>query len=57
MRLERAHKLDDSMLRVPTTTRLAVTNKDAAAATAVYDTFDKKLAAAIRWAVGRPARK
>jgi tetratricopeptide (TPR) repeat protein len=44
MRLERAHKLDDSMLRVADDyARWLSRNKDAAAATAVYDTFDKKL--------------
>src|SRR3984893_7212356 len=44
MRLERAHKLDDSMLRVADDyARWLSRNKDAAAATAVYDAFDKKL--------------
>src|SRR3982074_1177518 len=44
LRLERAHKLDDSMLRVADDyARWLSRNKDAAAATAVYDTFDKKL--------------
>jgi len=44
VRLERAHKLDDSMLRVADDyARWLSRNKDAAAATAVYDTFDKKL--------------
>src|SRR6267154_1967885 len=44
LRLERAHKLDDSMLRVADDyARWLSRNKDAAAATAVYDAFDKKL--------------
>jgi tetratricopeptide (TPR) repeat protein len=44
MRLERAHKLDDSMLRVADDyARWLSRNKDAAAATAVYEAFDKKL--------------
>jgi tetratricopeptide (TPR) repeat protein len=44
-RLERAYKLDDSMLRVADAyARWLSRNKDAAAATAVYETFDKKLA-------------
>ncbi len=44
VRLERAHKLDDSMLRVADDyARWLSRNKDAAAATAVYDAFDKKL--------------
>src|SRR6267154_320085 len=44
LRLERAHKLDDSMLRVADDyARWLSRNKDAAAATAVYDTFDKTL--------------
>jgi tetratricopeptide (TPR) repeat protein len=43
-RLERAHKLDDSMLRVADDyARWLSRNKDAAAATAVYEAFDKKL--------------
>src|SRR6266403_351877 len=43
-RLERAHKLDDSMLRVADDyARWLSRNKDAAAATAIYDAFDKKL--------------
>src|SRR5712672_3222673 len=45
LRLERAHKLDDSMLRVADDyARWLSRNKDAAAATAVYEAFDKKLA-------------
>src|ERR1700682_4050559 len=44
-RLERAYKLDDSMLRVSDAyARWLSRNKDAAAATAVYEAFDKKLA-------------
>jgi tetratricopeptide (TPR) repeat protein len=44
MRLERAYKLDDSMLRVADEyARWLSRNKDAAAATAIYETFDKKL--------------
>ena len=44
-RLERAHKLDDSMLRVADAyARWLSRNKDAAAATSVYEAFDKKLA-------------
>jgi tetratricopeptide (TPR) repeat protein len=44
LRLERAHKLDDSMLRVADDyARWLSRNKDAAAATAVYEAFDKKL--------------
>src|SRR6202163_1401396 len=44
-RLERAYKLDDSMLRVADAyARWLSRNKDAAAATAVYEAFDKKLA-------------
>ena len=44
IRLERAHKLDDSMLRVADDyARWLSRNKDAAAATAVYEAFDKKL--------------
>ena len=43
-RLERAYKLDNSMLRVSDEyARWMTRNKDAAAATAVYETFDKKL--------------
>lgn len=43
-RLERAYKLDDSMLRVSDEyARWMTRNKDAAAATAVYEAFDKKL--------------
>ena len=55
-RLERAYKLDDSMLRVADAyARWLSRNKDAAAATAVYEAFDKKLRAASAGA-GRPAR-
>ncbi|HTF01609.1 MAG TPA: tetratricopeptide repeat protein, partial [Bradyrhizobium sp.] len=44
-RLERAYKLDDSMLRVADAyARWQSRNKDAAAATAIYEAFDKKLA-------------
>jgi tetratricopeptide (TPR) repeat protein len=44
VRLERAYKLDDSMLRVADDyARWLSRNKDAAAATAIYDAFDKKL--------------
>jgi tetratricopeptide (TPR) repeat protein len=44
-RLERAYKLDDSALRVMDAyARWLSRNKDAAAAQAVYETFDKKLA-------------
>src|SRR6266403_2290579 len=44
VRLERAYKLDDSMLRVADAyARWTSRNKDAAAATAVYEAFDKKL--------------
>jgi tetratricopeptide (TPR) repeat protein len=44
MRLERAYKLEDSMLRVSDDyARWLSRNKDAAAATAVYEAFDKKL--------------
>src|SRR6202795_4028449 len=44
LRLERAHKLDDSMLRVADDyARWLSRNKDAASATAVYEAFDKKL--------------
>src|ERR1700712_5118743 len=43
-RLERAYKLDDSMLRTADDyARWLSRNKDAAAAAAIYDTFDKKL--------------
>jgi tetratricopeptide (TPR) repeat protein len=43
-RLERAYKLDDSMLRVADDyARWLSRNKDAAAANAVYQAFDKKL--------------
>src|SRR6267143_4772490 len=43
-RLERAYKLDDSMLRVADDyARWLSRNKDAAAASAIYETFDKKL--------------
>src|SRR5258705_10127350 len=42
-RLERAYKLDDSMLRVADAyARWTSRNKDAAAATAIYDTLHKK---------------
>jgi tetratricopeptide (TPR) repeat protein len=45
VRLERAYKLDDSALRVSDAyARWLSRNKDAAAATAVYEAFDKKLA-------------
>src|SRR5580704_17803482 len=44
VRLERAYKLDDSMLRVADDyARWLSRNKDQAAATAIYDAFDKKL--------------
>src|SRR6266852_7632438 len=44
-RLERAYKLDDSMLRLADAyARWLSRNKDDAAATAVYEAFDKKLA-------------
>ncbi len=44
-RLERAYKLDDSALRVTDAyARWLSRNKDDASATAVYETFDKKLA-------------
>ena len=44
-RLERAYKLDDSALRVTDAyARWVSRNKDAAAATGVYEAFDKKLA-------------
>ncbi|MDB5636299.1 MAG: hypothetical protein JWP51_1207, partial [Bradyrhizobium sp.] len=44
-RLERAYKLDDSMLRVADAyARWLSRNKDDAAATGVYEAFDKKLA-------------
>jgi tetratricopeptide (TPR) repeat protein len=43
-RLERAYKLDDSMLRVADAyARWNSRSKDAAAATAIYEAFDKKL--------------
>ena len=43
-RLERAYKLDDSMLRVADDyARWLSRNKDAAAASAIYEAFDKKL--------------
>jgi tetratricopeptide (TPR) repeat protein len=45
MRFERAYKLDDSMLRIADGyARWLSRNKDPAAATAIYETFDKKLA-------------
>jgi tetratricopeptide (TPR) repeat protein len=45
VRLERAYKLDDSALRVSDAwARWLSRNKEAAAATAVYEAFDKKLA-------------
>jgi tetratricopeptide (TPR) repeat protein len=45
VRLERAYKLDDSMLRVVDEyARWQSRNKDDAAATATYEAFDKKLA-------------
>src|SRR5579859_298199 len=44
VRLERAYKLEDSMLRVSDDyARWLSRNKDAASAKAVYETFDKKL--------------
>jgi tetratricopeptide (TPR) repeat protein len=44
-RFERAYKLDDSMLRVADAyARWLSRNKDDAAATAIYEAFDKKLA-------------
>ena len=44
VRFERAYKLDDSMLRVADAyARWLSRNKDSAAATAVYEAFDKKL--------------
>src|ERR1700755_1160590 len=44
VRLERAYKLDDSMLRVVDDyARWLSRNKDAAAASAIYEAFDKKL--------------
>ena len=44
VRLERAYKLEDSMLRVSDDyARWLTRNKDAAAAMAVYEAFDKKL--------------
>jgi tetratricopeptide (TPR) repeat protein len=43
-RLERAYKLEDSMLRVSDDyARWLSRNKDAASATAIYESFDKKL--------------
>ncbi|MFL6837802.1 MAG: tetratricopeptide repeat protein [Bradyrhizobium sp.] len=43
-RFERAYKLEDSMLRVADEyARWSSRNKDAAAATAIYEAFDKKL--------------
>src|SRR5882672_11293613 len=45
VRLERAYKLDDGMLRVADDyARWLSRNKDAAAASAIYEAFDKKLA-------------
>jgi tetratricopeptide (TPR) repeat protein len=45
MRLERAYKLDDSMVRVADAyARWLSRGKDPAAATAIYEAFDKKLA-------------
>src|SRR5947209_751943 len=45
VRLERAYKLDDSALRVTDAyARWLSRNKDAAAAAAIYEAFDKKLA-------------
>src|SRR6201996_6311014 len=44
VRLERAYKLDDSMLRVADEyARWLSRNKDEASATAIYDAFDKKI--------------
>jgi tetratricopeptide (TPR) repeat protein len=44
VRLERAYKLEDSMLRVSDDyARWLSRNKDAASATAIYEAFDKKL--------------
>src|SRR5580704_11007495 len=44
VRLERAYKLDDTMLRVADDyARWLTRNKDDAAATAIYEAFDKKL--------------
>ena len=44
VRLERAYKLDDSMLRIADDyARWLSRNKDAAAASAIYQSFDKKL--------------
>jgi tetratricopeptide (TPR) repeat protein len=44
VRLERAYKLDDSMLRVADEyARWLSRNKDEASATAIYDNFDKKI--------------
>jgi hypothetical protein len=55
-RFERAYKLDDSALRVSDAyARWLSRNKDAAAATAVYEAFDKKLRAASAGG-GRPPR-
>ncbi|NPU09816.1 tetratricopeptide repeat protein [Bradyrhizobium sp. 83012] len=45
IRFERAYKLDDSMLRITEAyAHWLSRNKDAAAATAIYEAFDKKLA-------------
>ncbi|WP_407160433.1 tetratricopeptide repeat protein [Bradyrhizobium sp. STM 3557] len=45
VRFERAYKLDDSMLRITEAyAHWLSRNKDAAAATAIYEAFDKKLA-------------
>lgn len=59
VRLERAYKLDNSMLRVADEyARWLSRNKDEASATAIYDTFDKKFRA-IRWclrACAKPRR-
>ena len=47
IRFERAYKLDDSMLRVAESyARWLSRNKDDAAASGIYEAFDKKLAAA-----------
>jgi tetratricopeptide (TPR) repeat protein len=44
VRFERAYKLDDSMLRITEAyARWTSRNKDTAAATAIFDAFDKKL--------------
>ena len=62
VRLERAYKLEDSMLRVSDDyARWLSRNKDAASAAAVYEAFDKKLPGT-RWfwkdcARPRPAKK